>query len=150
MAFSPFIWLAVGILIMGMEILVPGFVLFWFGIGGVVTSLLVFIKIIPEQNAVAQWVSFFLTSLLCLSLWHFYAGKYFKKSLTDETGDPTLQNLTGRVVKPVMPGVPGEVELYSGFHGIKKWQAEAKEVLEEGEEVRVLEARGIKLVVEKK
>lgn len=150
MAFSPFIWLAVGILIMGMEILVPGFVLFWFGIGGVVTSLLVFIKIIPEQNAVAQWVSFFLTSLLFLSLWHFYAGKYFKKDLTDETGDPTLQNLTGRVVKPVMPGVPGEVELYSGFHGIKKWKAEANEVLEEGVEVRVLEAKGIKLVVEKK
>jgi membrane protein implicated in regulation of membrane protease activity len=150
MAFSPFIWLAAGILIMGLEILVPGFVLFWFGIGGVVTSLLVFLTIIPEDNAIAQWVSFFLTSFLFLAVWHFYAGKFFQKNLTDETGDPTLQNLRGRVVRTVMPGVPGEVELYSGFHGIKKWQAEAEEILEEGDEIRVLEARGIKLFVQKK
>jgi membrane protein implicated in regulation of membrane protease activity len=47
-------------------------------------------------------------------------------------------------------GHPGEVELFSAFHGIKKWQAEADETIEADENISVIESSGIKLLVRKK
>lgn len=150
MALSPMVWIAVGIAFLGFEIIAPGFVVFWFGIGALLTSGGIFIGLIAADNATAQWFFFFLSSLACLLAWHFYFKKFFKSKGEAEERDPTLNNLKGRVVRAIMPDVPGEVELYTPYHGIKRWQAEATEIIEEGSEISVLEARGIRLLVAKK
>jgi len=147
MAFSALVWLAIGLLIMGLEIVVPGFVLFWFGVGGLLTSLFVFTRILPAGSAELQWSFFFVSSLLFLFIWHRYMKKHFSRDIVDEVRDPTIQGLLGRVIKPIAPGMPGEVELYDNFHGLRRWQAESEDDLGEGDEVRVMEARGIKLLV---
>ncbi len=149
MALSPLIWLATGLVIMGIEILVPGFVVFWFGAGAILTAVMVFFHIIPSDSAVLQWSFFFLSSLGFLALWHFYMKKHFRGKVNDDVRDPTITELRGRVTKAIVPGIPGQVELYSVFHGIKSWQAESDEVLDENEEIRVVESRGIRLLVAK-
>lgn len=150
MALSPLVWIAVGVACLGLEIIAPGFVIFWFGIGALLTSAGVFVGLIGADNAAAQWFFFFTSSLLCLLVWHFYFKKYFRSAGDADERDPTLNELRGRVVKAIMPDVPGEVELFTPYHGIKRWQAEAKEIIEEGSEIMVLEAKGIKLFVGKK
>ncbi len=150
MALSPLVWIAVGVACLGFEIIAPGFVIFWFGIGALLTSAVIFIGLIGSDNATAQWLFFFISSLVCLLAWHFYFKKYFKGSGDAEERDPTLNELRGRVVKAVMPDVPGEVELFTPYHGIKRWQAEAAEIIEEGSEIFVIEAKGIRLLVAKK
>lgn len=150
MAFSPFIWLAIGLVFLSLEIVVPGFVVFWLGVGGVITSVGVFLGVIPAGSAEAQWLVFLLSSLSLLLGWHFYFKKYFGNQVVDDARDPSVSGLRGRVVKAIAPGIPGEVELYSNYHGIRRWQAEADEALYEDDEVDVLEARGIRLYVKRK
>jgi membrane protein implicated in regulation of membrane protease activity len=147
MAFSPIVWLAIGIIIMACEIIMPGFIIFWFGAGGVLTALFIFIGIIPADAAEWQWIFFFLSSSALLGLWQFFFRKKFNADVVDESRDATMNRLKGRATSKISPGIPGEVELYSSYHGIKKWQAESTEVIEAGEEVEVSDANGIKLIV---
>jgi membrane protein implicated in regulation of membrane protease activity len=147
MAFSSIIWFAIGIIIMALEIVMPGFIIFWFGAGGVLTALFVYIGVIPAENGDAQWIFFFLSSLAFLGLWQVFLKKRFQSSVIDSSRDATLQNIRGKVTSIIKPGIPGEVELYSVYHGIKTWKAESSEIIEAGEEVVVVDANGIKLLV---
>jgi len=147
MNLSPLVWLAVGIVIMAMEILLPGFVIFWFGLGGLLTALGVYTGLL--RSAEAQWLFFFVSSLALLGLWFGVLKKKLAGGKTADSRDPTLIDLKGVCTRAVRPGMPGEVELYDNFHGIKNWQAESADDIPEGEEIRVVEARGIKLVVAK-
>ncbi len=147
MAFSPVVWLAIGIIIMACEIVMPGFIIFWFGAGGVLTALFVFIGIIPENSAEWQWIFFFLSSFVLLGFWQIFLRKKFQSGVVDLSRDATMLNLRGRAITKIVPGIPGEVELYTVYHGIKKWQAESAEIIEAGDEVAVCDANGIKLIV---
>lgn len=147
LAFKPLVWLAIGFGLMALEILAPGFVVFWFGIGGMVTALLVWIGVLP--TAEWQWLVFFVSSSAFLSFWHFYLKKFFKKEVVDEVRDPTLLNLKGTAAKRIEKDRPGEVELFQPFHGIRRWKASSEETILEGEEIQVLEAEGVHLKVEK-
>ncbi len=147
MALSPIVWLAVGLTLFAAEVLVPGFVVFWFGVGGVLTALLVYLRLLA--SAEAQWLFFFVSSFAFLGLWFGYLKKRFSKGDEGDFRDPTLVNLRGRCTRRIAPSAPGEVELFDSFHGIRKWQAESGEVIDEGDEVSVQDARGIKLIVKK-
>ncbi|HRZ25453.1 MAG TPA: NfeD family protein [Spirochaetota bacterium] len=147
MSFSPIVWLASGIIIMACEIFIPGFIIFWFGAGGILTALFIFIGIIPENNAEWQWIFFFISSFALLGFWQLILRKKFQRNTVDVSRDATLVNLRGKAISRIEPGIPGEVELYSLFHGIKKWQAESDETIESGEEITVIDAKGIKLIV---
>lgn len=147
MAFSPIIWLAIGIILMALEIIMPGFIIFWFGAGGLLTALFVYIGVLSPVSAEWQWIFFFLASLAMLGTWQVFLKKRFQSSVIDSSRDATLQNLRGKAISRITPGIPGEVELYTGYHGIKKWQAESVEVIESGDEVIVTDANGIKLIV---
>ena len=147
MNYAPLAWLIAGLLIMGLEVIVPGFVLFWFGAGALVTALLSFLGILP--SIFSQWIFFSISSLALLGLWQFYLKRFFKSQVVDDTRDPTLSNKMGAVSRRIAPNRPGEVELYDNFHGVRIWSAESDTVIEEGEEVQVVSANGIKLIVKK-
>ncbi|MCU0849070.1 MAG: NfeD family protein [Spirochaetes bacterium] len=147
MDLSPSIWLAAGIILMALEIIVPGFVIFWFGLGGTLTSLLVFFGIL--KSAESQWLFFILSSMSFLALWFGYLKKKLSKGGRDEARDPTLVNLQGTCIKDISPSRPGEIELFDTFHGLRRWPAESVNVIHEGDMVSVIEASGIKLVVKK-
>lgn len=144
---TPTIWLAIGFVLMGLEVLIPGFILFWFGIGAILTSFFAWFGIIT--NSQWQWIFFFLSSLFLLTLWFTVLKKVFKKETEDEYRDPTLVTLRGKVSKIIKPGIPGEVELYELYHGIKTWKADSDVEIQEDEEIIVEEASGIKLKVKK-
>lgn len=145
---SALVWLIIGIALAALEAVVPGTVIIWFGLGGLCTSLLVKIGILT--NTIAQWVFFFFSSLGFLFLWIFVLKNRFEKKSTQNDRDPTLDELQGTVTKPISPGVPGNVELTTNYHGLKTWPAESKESIPAGTVVKVIETNGIHLVVQKK
>jgi membrane protein implicated in regulation of membrane protease activity len=75
--------------------------------------------------------------------------KKFQSGTDDDQRDPTLFNLRGRCIARIEPGKPGEVELYEVYHGLTKWKAESSVVIDTNDEIQVLEASGIKLIVKK-
>ncbi|MCL2156246.1 MAG: NfeD family protein [Leptospirales bacterium] len=143
---TPVIWLALGVFLIAMEIVVPGFVIFWFGLSGIITAFFSFTKII--ENEIYLWILFFGSSVAFLVLWFGLLKKRFNPEKDDER-DPTLINLSGKCTAHIEKGRPGEVELYENFHGLTKWKAESAETISEGEEIHVVEASGIKLIVKK-
>ncbi|HOV09606.1 MAG: hypothetical protein BWY23_02244 [Spirochaetes bacterium ADurb.Bin218] len=143
---TPILWLALGVVLMAVEIIAPGFIVFWFGLGGIFTALLVFFEIIKEQEI--QWLFFFSSSLLFIFLWFaYFKKKYFTSELAER--DPTLIQLSGVCVDRIEPKKPGTVELFESYHGLKRWKAESSEIIEPEEEIQVIEATGIRLVVKK-
>lgn len=142
------IWLAIGLGVMAFEIIAPGFVLFWFGISGVLTALLVLIGVLP--NGVSQWIFFFITSFVLVALWFLVLKKRFVKDNKDDARDPTLTDIMGKVTREIKPNIPGEVTLFSAYHGLKVWKAESSEELPVDTEVKVVESTGIILQVIRK
>lgn len=141
------LWLALGLFMVGMEIIVPGFVLFWFGIGGILTALAAWLNILKDP--ISQSIFFFLSSLVFVSIYFGFLKKYFKKSSSHDDRDPTLTELSGKCTSPIAPGKPGRVKLNKAFHSITEWGAESADTIEAGEEITVVEADGVSLIVKK-
>ncbi len=144
---SPLIWLAVGVILMAVEIAAPGFIVFWFGLGAALTALFTFAGL--TESWLIQTLVFFSSSLIFLILWFRVFKQKFTRSTDDDQRDPTLYSLKGKCTSRIEPGKPGEVELYATYHGLKNWKAESSEVIDVNDEIRVLEASGIKLIVKK-
>jgi membrane protein implicated in regulation of membrane protease activity len=81
-------------------------------------------------------------------VWFGLLKKRFDPQKKDER-DPTLNTLRGKCTAHIEKGRSGEIELYESYHGLTKWKAEASETISEGEEIQVVEASGIKLIVKK-
>ena len=86
--------------------------------------------------------------MIFLALWFGVLKKRFYPQKEEER-DPTLIHLSGKCIVHIEKGRPGEVELYESYHGLTKWKAESSETISEGEEIQVVEASGIKLIVKK-
>ena len=133
-----------GLVIMAMELFMPGFILVFFGLGAVLTGLLLFFLPLGIN---AQLVLFTLMSLVLLASFRKMAQGYF-------TGRVTNQNPTGAamevfsgetavVTEDIIPNSPrGKVE----FHGTS-WNADADTEIKKGLKVTVLERRSLTLKV---
>lgn len=63
-------WLIFGFLLLGLELLFPSFSLIWFGVGAMVTGIiLVFLPATPLWIQALAWV---LIALSCIHLWRNY------------------------------------------------------------------------------
>lgn len=147
----PMVWLAAGIMIGATEFLFPSDVSMWSGLAAAVVALLIWTGLLDEYAWEWQFFWFAIFSLLFILLWFFVIKKYtsWGKDTVDEHRDVSLYNLKGKVTERIEPFTPGAVELFSAFHGIKKWKAEADEIIEEGSTISVEDADGIKLIVKK-
>ncbi len=142
-----YIWFAISAILIALEIVMPGFVIFWFGIGAFLTAFIALFKLIRDVEF--QFLFFFVSSTIFLLIWFFWIKKYFVKEKPLDIDDPSLAEAKGRVIKEIKPGVPGEVELYDIYHGSKKWKAKSDEEIEIGDEVFVKKVDGIALIVGK-
>lgn len=147
MVLSALAWLAIGIVLMAVEIIMPGFVIFWFGIGAVMTAALVHIRLL--QSEISQWFCFFISSAAFLAFWFGYLKDRIKVKTADDALDVTLAGKKGKCIKDIIPPQIGDVKLYESFHGINVWKAQSNEVIHKDEQIVVEGADGIKLLVKK-
>lgn len=139
------VWFIVGIILMLMEMAVPGLVIIFFGIGAIVVSL---ICMVASPSLTVQLIIFIVVSSLSLALLRSWFKTRFFSSTDGMTGDPTvLDEFTGKTAvaeTAILPGMPGRVE-FKGTH----WKAESDQEIAAGEVVVVLEKDNITLKVTK-
>jgi membrane protein implicated in regulation of membrane protease activity len=134
--FSPLFWLIIGLALMLLEMAAPGFILFFFGIGGLVTSL---VALIGLEDIALQMVIFIVTSLVTLILFRKKWKNVFKGGykLAKTTGDEQFDDYIGKraiVKKDINPeGIGGKIE----FHGTL-WNAIADTFIAEGKTVEII------------
>jgi inner membrane protein len=137
-------WFILGLVLFLMELVIPGFFIFFFGLGAWVTAL---ICLIGEPGTNMQILIFAVISVLSLiALRRIIQKKFFysKENLSEEVED----EFTGKealATTDIGPEMKGKVE----FKGTT-WKAESKSEIKKGQTAIIIEKENFTLIVEPK
>lgn len=137
------IWLIVGCILMMSELLVPGFIIFFFGAGAIVTALALMISPI---DITGQALIFLLSALVLLFLFRRFMPKVFSgRTKNSEMGldEDEYAGETAIVAEPITPEKAGKIY----FHG-SVWNAESDKICQAGEQVRIIRRRNLTYIVQ--
>ncbi|MBI4351644.1 MAG: NfeD family protein [Elusimicrobia bacterium] len=139
-----YVWIIVGLAIMSMELFLPGFILLFFGLGAVLTGLLM---IFVPLGVNAQLVLFAVLSIGTLVSFRRYAQGYFTGRISNANPSGAAMELhageTAVVTEDIVPNSPrGKVE----FHGTA-WNADADVEIKKGAKVTIIERHDLTLKV---
>lgn len=79
-------WLVIGVAFLALEVLAPGAILMWFGFGGIITGIVLWL--IPTMPVEMQILIFSIFSVVSIFVWR----KYMKKGDEEESDTPDLNN----------------------------------------------------------
>ena len=130
-------WFLLGVVLMLSEMAIPGFVIFFFGVGAWITALCLWIGVGGSFNT--QLIIFLGSSVLSLIAFRKQGTKYFHGKVSGELDDVAkLDSVAGEralVVEDIMPsGTSGKVE----FHGTW-WTARSETEIKKGTPVEIVE-----------
>lgn len=138
-------WLIIGMVLFFLELALPGFVLFFFALGALVTALVAWIYPI---GIAWQLGLFIIASLITLfALRNVIQDKLLSSDPDDEDGGDVVHATAGDkgvVIESIVPPAEGRIK-YAGTY----WRATADEAIEEGEIIAVVEQRDLIIHVEK-
>ena len=135
-------WIVFGLALVMLEMLLPGFVLIWFGAGAILVGGLLYI--FPELSWQWQFFVFSIFSVMSLFGWRFWS----KNNEADDPESGVLNQrgkaLIGRetlLIEPIVNGV-GRIQVDDTF-----WRVNGED-LENGKLVRIVDVDGATLKVE--
>lgn len=136
-------WFIVGLVLLILEFVLPGLIIFFFGVGAWLVALLC---LLFNMSLNLQLTIFIISSVVLLIGLRKWVTRFFKGFKNpQETADNIDNQLGDRAVvtKKITPA-GGKVE----YHGVS-WNAEADEPIEEGEAVLVIKKDNLTLKVKK-
>ena len=136
-------WFLCGLIFLLSEFIIPGFVIFFFGVGAWVVALLLWLNI--DISFTNQLFIFLVSSILSLVFFRRYGKKFYQATVkTDESQKfDDIRGEKATVTADIIPnGVGGKVE----FHGTQ-WTAEADMPIQKGAVVEVIERDNLTLKV---
>ncbi len=135
---TPAVWIIAGLVLTVLEMIVPGMVIIWFGIAGVVTGVLA----IFVHNQYIQFGVFVVLSGLMVVF-----SQRIARRITHPEPEPVGANrmvgVTGRVIADIRPPEFGRVKVLG-----EEWRATATREIPAGDTVRVAAVAGTHLIVE--
>ena len=139
-------WLVLGILLVGCEMIVPSFVLLWFGAGALLTGVVMLLVPISLTVQVVIWT---LSSVMFTGLWF----KYLKPLAVDKTkagsSAEKIINETGMVILIPANDQRGMMRFLTPKLGSEEWAIICDDDVVVGDRVRVKSVSGNSLIVEK-
>lgn len=138
------IWMYIGAGLMLLELLAPGFVIFFFGLAAATVGMLRF-WLCETLTPTWQMIAFSAFSILYLAVLRRWLKSVFTgvKSVSDESFDSDYIGRIGRVTSEIVPPMPGRVMI-----GDAEWTAESDVALAVGREVRVTAQKNLTMRVE--
>jgi len=134
---TPAVWIIAGLVLAALEMIVPGLVIIWYGIAGVVTGVLaIFI-----HNAYIQFGIFIVLSAVMVVFSQRIARKITHPE-PEPVGANRMTGAVGLVVQDITPPELGRVKVNGD-----EWRAQADTAITHGTKVRVLTVEGTHLVV---
>jgi membrane protein implicated in regulation of membrane protease activity len=138
------IWFLIGLFLFLLELVVPGFIIFFFGFGAWVTAL---ICLVSHPGTNLEIMIFAITSVLSLvALRKMIQNKFFySKSNSSESVEDEFTGKEGLALIDFGKGRKGKVE----FKGTT-WNAESNSEIKEGQTVIITKKESFSLFVEPK
>ncbi|WP_051360567.1 NfeD family protein [Desulfuromonas sp. TF] len=129
-------WILLGIVLVILELAVPSFTIFWFGLGAILTGLLV--AALPNFSIAWQLLVFSASSIGFTFLWF----RYFrpgKRDVPAATGEQLAIGQTGiAATRALTPGEVGQVVFSVPVMGHESWEYTSGEPINTGERLRVI------------
>jgi membrane protein implicated in regulation of membrane protease activity len=128
-------WIVLGIILVLMELVVPSFTIFWFGLGALVTGVL--LAVLPEISLKWQLLVFSASSVGFTIFWFrfFVPRKKIKALLVDEQAAIGQAGIAA--TRALIPGEIGRVVFSVPVLDDESWMYLADEPIETGNRVRV-------------
>jgi len=137
---SAVVWFGLGLVFLLLEFVLPGFILFFFGIGAWIVAIL---TLFIDVSLNVQLLIFLGSSVLTVLLFRNWVKSKFD---INKKGPQQLEDeYIGKIAlaeTAILPGQQGKVE----FKGAS-WDASSDDYIEAGEQVMITETRSILLIV---
>jgi len=141
-------WLVFGMILIILEMVVPSFTIFWFGLGACLVGGLMLL--VADLSASVQLLLWALFSAGFTYLWF----RFLKPRMTDRTNAGMAREAvlgqSGMVVKVPEDGRRGTVRFTTPVLGAEEWQFICNQDVSVGDRVHIVEISGNTLVVEKR
>ncbi len=141
-------WIVLGILLIGLEIVLPTFMTLWFGIGAIFIGVVLFL--FPDLPLAWQLLIWLLDSSALVFLWFKYIQPQMKDHTKAGMGRESLIGETGMIIRAPQEGRRGMLRFPTPIMGDDEWEIICETELAEGDRVIVIELSGNALVVNKK
>jgi len=143
--YLPYIWILLGFLLVGSEFLIPGFVIFFFGLGSLVTGILT--AVIPglKSSFILQVLIWLGSSALSLFSLRKYFARVFKGRVLSGEAMDDFAGQKAVVIEAIGPDKPGRIR----FQGTSWWAESYTESFQPGETVEILVKENLTFVVTK-
>lgn len=129
-------WIVLGVILVLMELVVPSFTIFWFGLGALVVGVV--LAILPGTSLKWQILIFSLSSLAFTFFWFrlFVSRKKTRTLLEDE--EAAIGQTGIAATRALIPGEIGRVAFSVPVLGEESWMYQADESIDTGNRVRVI------------
>lgn len=132
-------WAVLGIALVLAELIIPAFFVIWFGLGGLLVALALFL--VPTLSLTAQLALWTLASLGMVVLW-FKVFKPGSHKTRIGTADGEVIGEIGLLVGAVAPFQRGKVRFQRPVLGAEEWVCLAEEAIAAGQRVKVVAVEG--------
>lgn len=129
-------WIVLGVILILLELVVPSFTIFWFGLGALITGLL--LAFLPGMALKWQVLVFIGASVVFTFCWFYFfvPRKKMKTILVDEQAAIGQTGIAA--TRALIPGERGRVVFSVPVLGEESWTYVADEPVETGNRLRVV------------
>ncbi len=141
-----FHWAILGVALVVAELLVPAFVLVWFGLGGLFVALL--LVLFPTASFITQLLVWIVASVSLVLLW-FKVFKPHQHKITSGRSSAEAVGEVGLLVSAIEPFGKAKVRFQTPLLGSDVWDCVSDEKIAAGSRVKVLSVDGSLLKITK-
>lgn len=141
-------WVLFGIILIGLEMVLPTFMTLWFGLGALLVGGVLFVW--PDLSYSWQLFIWLVDSSLMVFIWFKFIQPQMKDRTKAGMGREAIIGETGIVIKVPRDDQRGRLRFPTPILGDDEWDIICQADLAEGDRVIVVELSGNALVVNKK
>lgn len=134
-----FHWAILGIVLIGAELVIPAFVLVWFGLGALLVAIL--LALIPELSIIFQLLIWSAASIAAVFVWFKIFKPHHHKILIGRSSAQAIGEV-GLLVADVAPFQKSQVRFQKPLMGSDVWECIADETIKAGTRVKVVTVEG--------
>lgn len=133
------IWGAIGLILLAIEMATGTFYILWFGVSALCVAVAMWI--LPTIEVALQFVMFAALSISSLAIWKL---NYKKTETHSRVGQAQGEEIgrVGLVTKTCSPTQNGEIQFTQGLMGARTWTAVSNVTIAKGSEARVVAVEG--------
>jgi membrane protein implicated in regulation of membrane protease activity len=140
------VWSAIGVVLLAIEMATGTFYVLWFGVSAL--SVAIAMWMFPNIPHAVQFVMFAVLSISSLTIWKLNYKKYETHSRVGQAQGEEIGRV-GTVIEACSPAQNGKIHFTQGVMGSREWTAISDETIDAGSKATVVAVEGNALRIKK-